>query len=106
MCYQNENRNVTLLNGNFTNLTQTNYIKKVCVHKGHTSDKTTVQKCFKLDQAFMNNVEKTSNCVLSLEDYHYYILNTLFRSLLSQNIENLQITYSEVYFTSAPITSK
>ena len=39
------------------------------------SDKTTMQKSFKLDQAFMNNVEKRQTAFLSLEDYHYDILN-------------------------------
>ena len=34
-----------------------------------------MQKCVKLDQAFMKNVEKTSNRFLNLEDYHYDILN-------------------------------
>ena len=58
------------------------------------SDKTTMQKSFKLDQAFMNNVEKPSNCIfksgrLSLQYFEH--VNTLFGSLLSQNIENQQI---------------
>ena len=43
---------------NLTNLTQTHYFKKVCVYKGHTSDKATMQKSFKLYQAFMNYVDK------------------------------------------------
>ena len=59
------------------------------------SDKTTMQKRFKLNQAFMKNVEKTSNCIfksgrLSLRYFEYLI--TLFGSLSSQNIENQQIT--------------
>ena len=40
------------------------------------------------------NNKHTSNSNLSLEDYHYDIfeyVNTLFESLLSQNIENQQI---------------
>ena len=43
----------------------------------------------------MNNVEKTSNCILSLEDYLYDILNnvnTQLGSLISQDIETQQIT--------------
>ena len=59
------------------------------------SDKTTLQKSFKLDQAFMNNGEKTSNCIfksgrLSLRYFEY--IKTLFGTLTSQNIENQQIT--------------
>ena len=54
----NKNRNFTLFNINLTNLTQTHYFKKVCVYKGHMSDKATMQKSFKLYQAFMNYVEK------------------------------------------------
>ena len=59
------------------------------------SDKKTMQKSFKLDQAFLNNIEKMSNCIfksgrLSLRKFEY--VNTLFRSLSSQNIENQQIT--------------
>ena len=66
----------------------------MCLYKGHTSDKTTLQKSFKLDQPFMNNVEKTSYCIfksgrLSLQYFEY--VNTLFGSLSSQNIENQQI---------------
>ena len=43
----------------------------------------------------MNNVEKTSNCIfksgsLLLRNFEY--LKTLFGSLLSQNIENQQMT--------------
>ena len=54
-----------------------------------------MQKSFKLVQAFMNNVEKNSNCIfksgrLSLLYFEY--VNTLFRSLSSQNIENQQLT--------------
>ena len=38
----------------------------------------------------MNNVEKTSNCILSLEDYHYDILNILnaFLKLFSELFAN------------------
>ena len=59
------------------------------------SDKTTIQKSFKLDQVFMNNVEKSPKCIfksgrLSLQYFEY--VNTLFGSLSSQNIENQQIT--------------
>ena len=66
------------------------------IYKGHTSDKTSMQKSFKLDQAFMNNVEKTPNCIfksgtLSLRYFEY--VNTLFGSLSSQNIKNQQINY-------------
>ena len=55
------------------------------------SDKTTMQSRFKLDQAFMNSVEKSSNCIfksgrLSLRYFEY--VNTLFGSPLRQNIEN------------------
>ena len=39
------------------------------------SDKTTMQKDFKLDQAFMNNDEKHETAFLSLEDYDYDMLN-------------------------------
>ena len=60
-----------------------------------------MQKSFEIDQEFMENIGKynnkhTSNSILSLEDYHYDIfeyVNTLFESLLSQNIENQQITF-------------
>ena len=57
-----------------------------------------MQNSFKLDQAFINNVEKTSNCVfkcgkLSLRYFEY--VNTLLGSLLSQNLENQQITSGE-----------
>ena len=50
---------------------------------------------FKLDQAFLNNFEKKSNCIfksgrLSLRYFEY--VNTLPGSLSSQNIENQQIT--------------
>ena len=59
------------------------------------SDKTTMQKSFKLDLACMNNFEKMSNCIfksgrLSLRYFEY--VNALFVSLSSQNIENQQIT--------------
>ena len=54
-----------------------------------------MQKRLKLDRAFMNNVKKrkTAFCMsgrLSLRYFEY--VNTLFRSLSSQNIENQQIT--------------
>ena len=53
-----------------------------------------MQTSFILDQAFIYNVEETSNCIfkslrLSLRYYEY--VNTLFGGLSSQNIENLQI---------------
>ena len=38
-------------------------------------DKITAQKSFKLDQAFVNDVRKRQIAFLSLEDYHYDILN-------------------------------
>ena len=54
-----------------------------------------MQKSFKLDKAFINNVEKLQTAFISLEDYHYDydILNmlTLLGSLLSQNIKYQQI---------------
>ena len=59
------------------------------------SDKTTMQKSFKLDHAFMNNVEKTSNCIFKsgrLSLGYFECVKTLFGSLLSQYIENQQIT--------------
>ena len=67
----------------------------LCVSKDHASEKTTMQKSFKLDQAFMNNVEKTSNCIfmsgrLSLRYFEY--VNTLLGSISSQIIEYQQIT--------------
>ena len=37
--------------------------KEACVYKGHTSDKTTVPKSFKLDQALMNYAEKNNTHV-------------------------------------------
>ena len=46
-----------------------------------------MQKSFKLDQAFMNNIEK---CQTALQYFKY--VNTQFRILLSQNIENQRIT--------------
>ena len=54
-----------------------------------------MQESFKLDQVFLNNVEKTSNYIfksgrLSLRYFEY--VNTLFGSLSSQNIKNQQIT--------------
>ena len=54
-----------------------------------------VHTSFKLDQAFINNIEKMSNSIfksgrLSLRYFEY--VNTLFGSLSSQNIENQQIT--------------
>ena len=54
-----------------------------------------MHESFKLDQALMNNVEKTSNCILksgrlSLRYFEY--VNTLLGSLSSQNIEYQQIT--------------
>ena len=50
---------------------------------------------FKLEQALMDNVEKTSNCIftsgrLSLRYFEY--VNTLFGSLSSQNIKTQQTT--------------
>ena len=49
------------------------------------------KKNFKLDRAFMNNVEKRQTACLILEDYHYDILNnyvkTVFGGLSSSNIE-------------------
>ena len=58
------------------------------------SDKTTMQNSVKLDQAFMNNVEKMANSIfksgrLSLRYFEY--VNTLFASLSGQNIENQQM---------------
>ena len=54
-----------------------------------------MQESFKLDLALINNVEKTSNCILksgrlSLRYFEY--VNTLLGSLSSQNIEYQQIT--------------
>ena len=71
------------------------YYFTTSVYEDHVSEKTTMQKSFKLDQAFMNNVEKTSNFIfmsgrLSLRYFEY--VNTLFRSILSQNMEYQQIT--------------
>ena len=43
----------------------------------------------------MNDLNKRQSAFLSLEDYHYDILiyvNTMYGSLLSQNIGNQQIT--------------
>ena len=53
ICILNKIEN-TLFKRILTNLTQL-----VTVYKGHMSDKTTMPKSFKLDQAFMNNVEKS-----------------------------------------------
>ena len=57
--------------------------------------KTTMKKILKIDQTFMNKVENLANCIfksgrLSLRYFEY--VNTLFRSLSSQSIENQQIT--------------
>ena len=52
------------------------------------------KKKIKLDQAFINDVEKCQTACLNLEIYRYdmlYNVNTLFASLSSQNIENQQI---------------
>ena len=56
-----------------------------------------MQTFVKLDHEFMNNVEKTSNCIIKsgrLSLRHLEYVNTLFGSLLSQNNENQQITSS------------
>ena len=77
---------LNLLNTNLTNSTQTHYFS---VYKGHTYDKTIMRKSFKLDQAFMNNIEKMSNCVFKsgrLSLRYFENVNTLLGSLLSQNI--------------------
>ena len=63
------------LNRNLTNLTQTHYFKTYVYIKALRLTRQPCKKKIKLDQAFMNNVEKTSNCILSLEDYRYEILN-------------------------------
>ena len=57
-----------------------------------------MQKNVKLDQVFMNNVEKTSNCIfksrtLSLRYFEY--VSTLFRSLSSRNMGNQQILFTK-----------
>ena len=56
-----------------------------------------MQKSFKLDQAFVINVEEKSHCIfksgrLSLR-YSAYV-KTIFGSLSNRNIENRQITSS------------
>ena len=61
-----------------------------------------------IDLAFMNIIEKTSNCIfnsprLSLRYFEY--VNALFGSLQSRNIEN-QHNVREVYCTNAMCTSK
>ena len=67
------------------------------VYKGLRSEKTSMRKSFKLDQAFMNSVVKTSNCIfksgrLSLRYFEYMYVMTQLWHLSSQNIENQQIT--------------
>ena len=61
------------------------------------SDNTFRQKSFKLDQAFMKSFEKNvkqhfKSGRLPFHVRYFEYINTLFGSLLSQNIENQQIT--------------
>ena len=48
----------------FTKLRQTHYLKQYVRIKATRVTKTTMQKSFKLDQAFTNNVEKNVNSIL------------------------------------------
>ena len=56
---------------------------KVCLYKGNSSDKTTMQKSFQLDQTFMNKVEKTSITHIYLE------LNTQLFGMICFYIEEV-----------------
>ena len=67
----NKKRNFTLFKYDFKPITSKGY-----AYKGHTSDKTTMQKRFKLGQPITSNVEKKrQTAFMILEDYHYDILN-------------------------------
>ena len=51
-----------------------------------------MKKRFKPESSkFINNVEKLQNAFLSLEDYHYDILDNVNALFGSKNIENQQI---------------
>ena len=70
-----KNKTLHFLNRNLTNLTQTHNFKKYTYIKSTRIARRPCKKRFKLYQAFMNNVEKRQTAFLSLEDYHYDILN-------------------------------
>ena len=70
------------------------------IYKGHMSDKTTMQKSYKLDQAFMNNIEKTSNCIfksgrLSLQYFEYakHAIQQSFKSEHRKSTNNVREVY-------------
>ena len=89
----NTNRNFTFFKWK-TNLKQNHYFNKYAYIKAKRWTRQSCKKKIKLDQAFMNNVEKTLNCTfksgrLSLLYFEY--VKTLFGSISSQNIETQQI---------------
>ena len=64
------------------------------LYDDRTSNKT-IGKCFKIGQAFMNNILKTEIYTFGSgrSKFRYFAyVDTLFGSLLRQNIENQQIT--------------
>ena len=63
-------------------------------HEGRPPDKTTVKKCFEIDQAYKNAIDKTLNCILPsgrLTNRYFECVNTLIGRRLSQDIKNQQI---------------